>query len=303
MRDLSDVFDRFWNGQWSYPISALVDRKRSSTEVEDLVISTQALIREEDYPYPLDQDVKQLTGHMKEVSDSFIWAKGKVVWDDPEFMQTGKGASVMNEMLYQKLQTLKKELLIESAYFVAAERGVRAVRMLHENGVKIRVLTNSLASNDVVAAHAGYAKFRKELIEAGMEIYELRPDSASPTVIEKNIISGDESKAALHTKAIVFDRKSIFVGSFNLDPRSANINTEMGLYVENPELVHQLAAYMDEGVLPRNAYRVILDERGKILWRTQKNGSPATYTTEPESTFWQRFMSGFIKLLPIEKQL
>ena len=303
VRDLSDVFDHFWNGQWSYPISALVDRKRSSTEVEDLVISTQALIREEDYPYPLDQDVKQLTGHMKEVSDSFIWAKGKVVWDDPEFMQTGKGASVMNEMLYQKLQTLKKELLIESAYFVAAERGVRAVRMLHENGVKIRVLTNSLASNDVVAAHAGYAKFRKELIEAGMEIYELRPDSASPTVIEKNIISGDESKAALHTKAIVFDRKSIFVGSFNLDPRSANINTEMGLYVENPELVHQLAAYMDEGVLPRNAYRVILDERGKILWRTQKNGSPATYTTEPESTFWQRFMSGFIKLLPIEKQL
>ena len=77
----------------------------------------------------------------------------------------------------------------------------------------------------------------------------------------------------------------------------------MGLYVENPELVHQLAAYMDEGVLPRNAYRVILDERGKILWRTQKDGAPATYSTEPESTFWQRFMSGFIKLLPIEKQL
>ncbi|MGD8960474.1 MAG: phospholipase D-like domain-containing protein, partial [Desulfobacteraceae bacterium] len=109
--------------------------------------------------------------------------------------------------------------------------------------------------------------------------------------------------AALHTKAIVFDRESVFVGSFNLDPRSADINTEMGLYVESPELARQLIAYMDEAVLPYNAYRVELDEDGRLVWKTVKDGEPVVYTKEPETTFWQRFNSGFIKMLPVEGQL
>ena len=102
---------------------------------------------------------------------------------------------------------------------------------------------------------------------------------------------------------MVFDRESVFVGSFNLDPRSANINTEMGLYVESPELARQVIAYMDEGVLPYNAYRVTLDEGGDLVWTTQEDGMPVEYTKEPKTTFWQRFMSGFIQMLPVEEQL
>jgi len=303
VRDLSNVFDHFWNGQWSYPISTLVDRTHSKDDLRSAVANMQTLIQEEEYPYPLNQDVAQLTGQMRKVRDSFIWARGEVVWDDPGAMHNGKGASIIHEKLYQKFQTLKNELLVESAYFVAGERGVHAAYKLKERGVNVRILTNSLASNDVVAAHSGYAKYRKSLIEEGVDLYELRPDSISPTVMEKKSISGGQSKAALHTKAIVFDRESIFVGSFNLDPRSANINTEMGLYVEDTELARQLAVYMDEGVQPNNAYHVMLDENEKVVWRTQIDGVPATYTMEPESTFWQRFMSGFIKMLPVEGQL
>ena len=303
VRDLSKVFDHFWNGQWSYPISTLANRTHSEGDLRNTVATIQTLIQDEEYPYPLNQDVAELTGQMRKVRDSFIWARGEVVWDDPGAVQSGKGASIIHEKLYQKFQTLENELLIESAYFVAAERGVQAAHKLQEKGVKIRALTNSLASNDVVAAHAGYAKYRKALIEADVQLYELRPDSTSPTVIEKKSVSRGQSKAALHTKAIVFDRESIFVGSFNLDPRSANINTEMGLYVEDTELARQLAVYMDEGVQPNNAYQVMLDENGKLVWRTQIDGEPVTYTTEPESTLWQRFMSGFIKMLPVEEQL
>jgi putative cardiolipin synthase len=275
----------------------------SKDDLRDTVATIQTLIQEEEYPYPLNQDVAQLTGQMRKVRDDFIWAHGEVVWDDPRTLHDGEGASIINEKLYRKFQTLENELLIESAYFVAADRGVQAAHELQERGVKVRILTNSLASNDVVAAHAGYAKYRKPLIEAGVELYELRPDSVSPTVMEQKIISGGQSKAALHTKAIVFDRESIFVGSFNLDPRSANINTEMGLYVEDTELARQLAVYMDEGVQPSNAYQVMLNENEKVVWHTQIDGAPVTYTTEPESTFWQRFMSGFIKMLPVEGQL
>ena len=114
----------------------------------------------------------------------------------------------------------------------------------------MQVLTNSLVSNDVLAAHAdaGHANYRKQLLEMGVEMYKLRADSA---VIQKTW-SGD-SKAGLHTKAMVFDQESLFIGSYNLDPRSANINTEAGLYVESPELAAQLLAYMDEGVMPENS--------------------------------------------------
>jgi cardiolipin synthase C len=261
------------------------------------------MISKEQYPYPLDEDVESLIGQFEEIRDSLIWAPGKVVWDDPSSIEEGKEAAVMHEAIHRKLQTLEKELLIESAYFVIRERGIQVAKKLHEKGVRIRILTNSLASNDVVAAHGGYASGRKQLIENGAEIYELRPDAVSGTVTEKRVFAGGRSKAALHTKAIVFDRESVFIGSFNLDPRASEINTEAGIYVESPELARQVIAYMDEGVLPENSYRVELDEDGNLVWITEKDGQKVRYTTEPESTFWQRFVAGFVKMLGIEDQL
>ena len=139
----------------------------------------------------------------------------------------------------------------------------------------------------------------KQLLANGVELYEMRPDAGA---IKKKVISG-KSKAALHTKAIVFDRESVFIGSFNLDPRSANINTEAGLYVESPELAAQVVDYMDEGVRPENSYRVLLDENGDPYWVTEVDGKEVRYDEEPETTFGQRFMSGFIMMLPVEHQL
>ena len=145
--------------------------------------------------------------------------------------------------LYRRLETVEKELLIESAYFVPRDRGVEKLRELYDRNIKIRILTNSLASNDVLAAYAGYSKRRSKLVASGVELYELRPDAG---LIDKRILSG-KSKAALHTKAMVFDRKDVFIGSFNLDPRSGDINTEAGLYIESPELAAQVISHLDEG--------------------------------------------------------
>ena len=141
------------------------------------------------------------------------------------------------------------------------------------------------------------------MIENGAEIYELRPDAVSGTVREKSLVMGGESKAALHTKAIVFDRDSVFIGSFNLDPRAGDLNTEAVLYIKSEELARQVIAYMDEGVLPQNSYRVQLDDEGNLVWITEKDGQEVRYTDEPESTFWQRFVSGFVGMLGIEDQL
>ena len=164
--------------------------------------------------------------------------------------------------------------------------------------MRVRALTNSLASNDVVAAHAGYAKTRKALLEAGVELYEYRPDSR----VGKSRAWRGESKAALHTKAIVFDREAVFIGSFNLDPRSMDINIEAALYVESPELAAQVIDYMDEGVRLENSYRVRLDEDGDLYWMTEAEGAEVRYHEEPETTFGQRFMSDLIMILPVEQQ-
>jgi putative cardiolipin synthase len=120
--------------------------------------------------------------------------------------------------------------------------------------------------------------------------------------VDKNIVVGS-SKAALHTKAIVFDRKDVFIGSLNLDPRSGDINTEAGLYVESPELAAQVIDYMDDGVRPENSYRVLLDEDGKLYWVTRADGEEQRYDTDPHSTAMQRSVAGFIRILPVEDQL
>ena len=221
------------------------------------------------------------------------------MWDDPAAIEDGISDGTILKDIQGKIATLQKDLLIESAYFVMREESIDTMKDLQERGVRVRVLTNSLASNDVVAAHAGHAKRREAMIANGMELYEYRPDSR----VGKTRAYRGESKAALHTKAMVFDRESVFIGSFNLDPRSAAINTEAGLYVESPELAQQVIEYMDEGVQPENSYRVLLDESGDLYWVTEVDGNEVRYYKEPETTFGQRFMSGFIMILPVEHQL
>jgi putative cardiolipin synthase len=132
-------------------------------------------IAEGDYPHPLDQDVAELKSELTGIFDDFIWAPGRIVWDDPENIRRERATSKISEGLFKRLGLLDTELLIESAYFVPRDRGVDTLAGLQEQGVRIRILTNSLASNDVLAAHAGYSKRREKLIEAGVELYELRP--------------------------------------------------------------------------------------------------------------------------------
>ena len=256
-------------------------------------------VAEHDYPYPLDRDVAALNAELTSIRDQVIWAPGRIVWDDPAAIEDGISDGTILKDIQGKFATLQRELLIESAYFVMREESIDTMKDLQERGVRVRVLTNSLASNDVVAAHAGHAKRREDMIDNGMELYEYRPDSR----VGKTRAYRGESKAALHTKAMVFDRESVFIGSFNLDPRSGSINTEAGLYVESPELARQVIDYMDEGVQPENSYRVLLDESGDLYWVTEVDGNEVRYYKEPETTFGQRFMSGFIMILPVEHQL
>ncbi len=299
VREISSVFDHFWNGDWAVPISALVDRPYSEQDLQAARATLRERIAADHYPYPIDQDVAELKSMQRAEIDRLVWAPGRLVWDDPDEIAATGGTSRMLEGLHRRAGSLQTDLLIESPYFVPRDRGIARMKELNDRGVRIRILTNSLASNDVMAAHAGYADRRRQVLESGVELYELRADAG---VIKKRI-AFFAAKAALHAKVAVFDRKDVFIGSFNLDPRSADINTEARLYVESPELAAQVIAWMDEGVLPQNSYRVLLDEDGDLEWVTEYDGRQVRFDKDPESTAWQRFVAGFIGILPVEGQL
>ena len=112
-----------------------------------------------------------------------------------------------------------------------------------------------------------------------------------------------KSRAALHAKSIVFDRKSVFIGSFNLDPRSSTLNTEIGVMIDSPEIASEAAKIMDEGVLPSSAYHVTLDNDGRLVWTAENDGKHVQYDTDPETSVWYRLLLGFVGTLPIEDQL
>ena len=287
VRDLSRVFDRFWNGDWSVPIAALVDRPYGEADYRAHVQRAREEIAKGGYPHPLDEDVAALKSELSSIVRSFVWAPAHAVYDDPASMSDQSGR-VMYTLLYQRFDRLQTELLIESAYFIPLDRGVAKLKELVDRGVRVRVLTNSLASNDVLAAFAGYSKRREAMVRNGVELYELRPE---PGPVRKRLFGGS-SRAGLHTKAIVFDRKDVFIGSFNLDARSSAINTEAGLYVESPALAAQVIEFMNEGVDPDVSFRLELDKEGKLDWVAEDEGTPLRYDKDPMTTFLQRFAAG-----------
>ncbi len=175
--EISEVFDHFWNGDWAVPISALVDRTYTEADLEATVAYLREQIAALDYPHPLDQDVESLISDLNVIGDQFVWAPGRIVWDDPRDIAKGIAQGAMVKGLLRKADTLKTEILIESAYFVTPYFGMDKFVELVDRNARVRVSPNSLASNDVTAAHAGHAKHRKQLVESGVELYELRPDA------------------------------------------------------------------------------------------------------------------------------
>ncbi len=301
VRDLSGVFDQYWNSASTVPIAAIVDRAHGASDLEGILVRLREAIAAADYPYPIDQDLDELVVQSAELRDNLVWARGRIVADDPAAIASGKESDDVIEFIRGRIAGLKEEVLVESPYFVLPAGAQATVKALCERNVRVRVLTNSLASNDMLPAHSGYAKTRRRLLENGMELYELRPDTDAFRP-GWSFLSG-RSPVALHTKAMAFDGEAVFIGSFNLDPRSAVINTEAGLYIESPELAKKLKAYMATGVVPANSYRVRLDPNGQIVWETMKDGKRVRYRNEPETAFRRRLVADLLKLLPIDSQL
>lgn len=299
VNEISASFDLFWNSEWALPVAAVVKERATEDDLRDLRKRLEEKLAATGYPYPVNEQLAGLRERLVQIRDRFIWAPGKVLVEQPSRVEAN-AENVIALALRERASEVEHELSIESPYFVLGDATIERVRQLTARGVKVRVLTNSAASHDVLPALAGYVNTRKKVLNAGVELYELRPD----TNMERtwSVLAG-QSQAALHAKCLVFDRKSVFIGSFNLDPRSTALNTEIGVMIDSPEIAGQVGELMDEGVAPGSAYHVTLDSNDNLVWSAEKNGEKVEYDTDPETNLLYRIIVGIIGILPIEDQL
>lgn len=305
VQDVSDSFDLYWNSDFAIPVSSVLKKRLSKEEFQQKKEKLYSAVAEvKDFPYPIDATPEVVMDKLKKLRNEVIWASAEALYDEPDKLETGD-----EEVTYQLTQlgeAKDHEIIYEAAYLIPGADGIEIARMNKEKGIRQRMLTNSLATNNVVAAHAGYLKYRRALIENGVELFELRPDT--DTVSSNLLLSDEETKAGLHTKALVIDKKFVVIGSFNLDPRSIALNTEIVILVESHELAKQVLEYMDEGAQPEHSYRVTLEtdpenKTERLVWTTEIDGEEVRYYSDPEVGIWRRISTWFIGLFPIEKHL
>lgn len=297
VNDVSKQFDLYWNDDYAVPVPAFVtipdDPEAALDQLRERIAESRAELMKTDYAEALTRSVESLVdGDGVE----FTWADYELIYDDPGKARKEKLSSdetIMTPLRAEIMET-DRSLTIISPYFVPTKSTIEEGVRLVQSGVDVRVITNSLASNNHLVVHSGYAPTRKRLLRGGVELYEIRVD-ARPSGVE----SGE---GTLHTKAFVIDRDVMFFGSFNFDPRSAYINTELGVIIRSPELAAWLDDRLDQ-LLPEVAYKVELDDQGRLRWLTIRNGERVVYTKEPDSGFWTRVWVRIMSILPIKGQL
>jgi cardiolipin synthase C len=306
--EVSSAFDQFWNAPSSYPIATLLDRSVGSEDLTALRAELAAYIEaNRDSPY-VTHAGSRLADEAKSGRYDFYWGKATLLYDDPSKISRAPDATEGNLMSQFRGigSQIHEELLIVSPYFVPGDAGVAWLRGLVARGVRVTVLTNSLAATDVGAVHSGYQRYREALLEGGVVLYELKPGAVQPAKTEKKAKGFGSSRASLHAKTFVFDRRAVFIGSLNLDPRSVRLNTEIGVVCESAPLAENIAGGLEKN-LDRIAWRLerVVDASGNahIEWVETSAEGERRYTDEPEVSTMRRLSVWFLGLLPIESQL
>ena len=295
VQDISDSFDQFWNHTLSYPIENLI--KKEATKEQNNAIRRQARQSSNDSLYTqalFDSDLAQKlnTGSME-----YFWGDAKAIADSPDKIMSERDQIDlhMSGEMSKLFEETQEEVIIFTPYFIPGKEGALGLSQMVAQGKRVRILTNSLASNNHAAVHAHYAKYRRQLLEAGVEIYEVRQQGADEAETDKNQV--------LHAKMFIFDRSKTFIGSPNMDPRSWVENTEIGAALHSDALGKEIGQWFDSEA-PKIAYKVALKpgKSGKkhLVWVDQYGNE---LTQEPDVGNWKRAMNVIYRYLPIESQL
>lgn len=293
--EVSEDFDRYWASNSAYPARSIIKRGSVEKGFEELAYNDDdkngVLNR-----YRREIETSDLFNLLKQNKVQWHKVKTRLISDDPaKGLDRDRHKTPILQRLLAAMQAPEKSMYLVSPYFVPTKSGAHALSEIAKAGVDVTVLTNSLQATDVAAVHSGYVKYRKPLLKAGVELYELKPNHAVPKTKDRGLTGS--SATSLHAKTFIVDEKRIFIGSFNLDPRSARLNTEMGVVLESP----QIAGMMRRTLItttPDYAYKVTLNRHNKLRWQNPEDRK--IYSKEPEAKFWKRVISKILSFLPIE---
>ena len=315
---LSGTFDEYWNSSLAIPAEALQRRTRAATVL--------AVHRERERAHPGQQLKTLQTGgidYSKRIASGepytgiisgrlpLAWAHAKVVCDSPHKKQVeagARGGRLMSLPVADTARAVQSELQMVTPYFVPADPELQILKDLRQRQVRVRILTNSLESTPDLIAQSAYQRFRKPLLESGVELYEVRSLLGSVKGSGQTAVISHYGNYALHAKLFVFDRQKIFMGSMNFDQRSEHLNTEVGLIIDSTELAQQSAARFDAMVRPENSYALVLRPRdgadpSRLVWRTEEDGKSIEYVREPARSCWQRSKVELMSWLPFDREL
>ncbi|MFN3672985.1 MAG: phospholipase D family protein [Bosea sp. (in: a-proteobacteria)] len=292
------IFDAYWNSDFVIPIGALARWRRPRIKRFRRNLARIANGRQaEPYIAKLREHVS--LSELIDLSDRLHWAETVEILSDPPEKAAGeKQANWLMARLLPLITEAERCVEITTPYFIPGDEGVRRLVELVERDVEVAVLTNSLAATDVAAAHGAYAQYRAALIAGGVRLYELQPYAR-----KHEISAFGSSGASLHTKAFTVDGKRGFIGSLNFDPRSASVNTEMGVLFEQPELIARMRELFRLDTDPRASYGVSLQPGGGLSWRGLRNGRTQIYDNDPGASLARRTLAFLIGLMPIQSQL
>lgn len=309
---ISETFDTFWNSDYAYPVTAFhsrppkpdtIARRRAAIEAGSFALSSAADIDALLGDGPLTP--RQPRPTPTAVQPRWHWGAAQLIADDPLKANpfAPKKGPRLGEILDEMLPETTNELIIITPYFVPRKQGVALLAGIERRGAEVKVLTNSLASTDNLIVHTGYARYRRRLLEAGVELYELRP---IPAARPKLLFRGQRSRGiSLHAKAIVIDRRVTLIGSMNVDPRAALLNTEIGVLVDCPSLATAVAQFFKEASEPDSSFRPRLlppngQGRRPLCWTGESDGQEIKTCVEPRASLWRRACARILRIFPIE---
>ncbi|WOT06380.1 phospholipase D family protein [Shewanella youngdeokensis] len=298
VNEVSQQFDLYWNADLTVDINALTDIQITTLQLAEAKVEVeQYKLQHSDSAYIKRLLSSQLIAQIEDQTLPWYWGKAQLVYDQPDKQHHQSETDNILADLSLFLAQAKRDVIIVSPYFVPTRAGAASLIKAVESGLEVTVITNSLAATDVLAVHAGYRTYRQQLLEAGVKLYEVKADLE---LSKRNGSSwSGSSKSSLHAKTFIIDSSAIFVGSFNFDPRSAWLNTEMGLIIKNQTLATGVFNGITDNLVSKTYRLSVLDD--EVVWHNDE--TQQVMFSEPDSGLWRQFLVDCIALLPIESQL
>ena len=314
VKDLSATFDEYWNCAIAIPVRALTKAKTSDAalaEYRQRLDQHRAQVKADGTDFASRVATGEPLAGMLSGKLPLVWAHAQLVADSPEKKLVEKGEMIgrlMHRPVAKTVAAVQSELLMVTPYFIPGDEGMQLFDDLRQRNVRVRILTNSLESNTVLAAQAGYMGYRLPLLKEGVELYEVRSLLGNARGSGESATMTRYGKYSLHAKLFVFDRQKLYIGSMNFDQRSMHLNTEIGLIIDSPELAQQTATRFEAMVSPPNSYAPMLlsldpGKPPQLVWHTEEDGKAVEYDSEPARTDLQRFEAHLLMLVPMDKEL